>query len=200
MDVMAAIESRRSIRRYKDLPVEKEKVRRVLEAACMAPSASNSQPWDFIVIDDPDMAQRVASLFLSAYRKVYQEVVPLSGDALEQRLGEREAGVFQKVPVYVVVCLNQGRCGFERHPEKAFFWALQGVSAAIQNMLLAAFALGLGTCWMSALAFEEAELKKLLHIPDAVRILGGIPIGYPDESPQARPRLGLSRVAHFNQW
>jgi nitroreductase len=202
MDVMTAILGRRSIRKYKSKPVEEEKIRLVLEAARYAPSAGNTQPWDFIVVTDPQIKTRVGELFQSGHHKLYTEVVdePLVGRELEERMRDRRTGIYEKVPVYIIVCLNRKQRRFSRDPEAEKQFEQQSVAAAIENLILAAYSLGLGTCWMGAPVLKEAGIKQLLAIPEGVRVVAGIPLGYADESPPPRPRYELKEVVHRERW
>lgn len=155
MDVFDAIRNRRSIRKYKKTPVEDEKILKCLEAAQWAPSASNRQPWHFIVVRE------------GKARKALAELHPY--------------GRFMKDSPVVVVVL----CDPERHPK----YYLYDPCIAAQNFLLAAYAQGLGTCWMGVInATFEDDMKKRLGVPERMQILCCISVGYPDENPTSTRR------------
>ncbi|MBM4084275.1 MAG: nitroreductase [Planctomycetes bacterium] len=169
MDVMEAIRTRRSIRAYLDKPVEEEKLKRVLEAARLAPSAKNMQEWKFIVVRDPATRQKL----------------------VEAAKGQKFVG---EAPVVIAACGTKPdyvmSCGQLSHTVD--------VSIAVTHMCLQAVAEGLGTCWLGA--FYEDQAKKILGVPDGVRIVALLPLGYPKESPAARPRKALGEIVCYDRW
>ncbi len=166
MDVMEAIKTRRSIRKYKPTPVEDEKIMECLEAARWAPSANNSQPWGFLVVKNPETRRKLAEI--------------------------HSYGRFMAESQVVVV--------FIADPGRSSNWYHGDVAVAVQNFLLAAHSLGLGTCWMGVLntLFEE-PIKKLLRIPDGLRVLCTVSVGYPDEKP-SRSRRPLEELTHWEKY
>jgi len=170
MKVFDAIKKRRSIRKYKETGVEPEKLNTVLEAARLAPSATNKQPWAFIVVTDPQVKERLRSSYDEEW--------------------------FIEAPVIIVACAV---------PEKAWrrmdgeeYWKVD-ITIALQNLVLTATELGLGTCWIAA--FNEEAAKKALRIPEDVRVVAMTPLGYPDE--EKGPVIGrspLNSIVHYNQW
>ena len=202
METLAAIKKRRSIRQYQPHPVEEEKVMAVLEAARWAPSAVNGQPWDFIVVREPEVRQRLVELILGAHRTVFSQAStePVSGSQLDQRMQDVYSSLPQ-APVYVVVCLHRKRAYVKQeYDQGAFLFDVESVAAAMENLLLAAADQGLGTCWMGAPLFTEADIKGLMGIPDDVTIFGVTPLGYPAEDPGPRPRDPLPAIVHFDRW
>lgn len=169
MDLFEAIYGRRSIRAFKPDPVREEDLKKILETATAAPSAGNRQPWEFIVVKDTEKKSELA----------------------RAALGQ---SFIEEAPVVVVVCANLERSSrvYGRRGEELY--AIQDTAAAIQNMLLAAFALGYGTCWVGA--FDEHEVSKILRIPSGVRPVAIIPIGKPAEKPSRTSRLPLDRIVH----
>jgi len=169
MDVFQAIQGRRSVRSFRPDPVSEEDLRKILEAAIAAPSAGNRQPWEFIVVRDGERKREVAE---AAYGQHFIE----------------------EAPVVVVVCANLVRSAtvYGRRGEELY--AIQDTAAAVQNMLLAAFALGYGTCWVGA--FDEEKVSRVLKIPKGVRPVAIVPIGRPAEKPSKTSRLPLSKVVH----
>lgn len=172
MDVFEAIARRRSIRQFDpDRPVDEAAVRKILEAAIAAPSAGNGQPWRFFVVRDPALKRKLAL------------------EAGHQRF-------IDQAPVAIVVCadLEKAEEGYGERGRKTY--ALQDTAAAIENMLLAATALGLGSCWVGA--FNESVAAELLCLSGQVRPLAIIPLGHP-VAPAARipPRLTVDEVTSF---
>jgi nitroreductase len=102
-----------------------------------------------------------------------------------------------EAPVVVVVCANYPR-SMRVYGERGRLYAEQDATAAVQNMLLAAHALGLGSVWVGA--FVEPEVSKILSLPDHVRPLAILPIGYPAESPRPRRRYPIEELTHHEGW
>ncbi len=170
MKVFEAIRTRRSIRKYKDKPVEEEKLFKVLEAARLAPSATNRQPWRFIVITDP----KVKESLRAAYNKDW----------------------FTSAPVIIVACAVPEEA-WTRHDGEEY-WKVD-VSIAMQNLVLAAWEEGLGTCWIGA--FDEDEVKRALGIPPEIRVVAMTPLGYPaEEKGPVSNRKPLKEIVRYNHW
>jgi nitroreductase len=170
MNVMDAIKTRKSVRSFLDKPVEHEKLSAVLEAARLAPSASNRQEWRFVIVREPEIRKQLAAV--------------AGGQAF---VGE--------APVLIVACAETDghvmRCGQLSYPID--------VAIALDHMSLAAVELGLGTCWIGL--FDEKKVKELLHIPDAIRVVELMPLGYPaDPSAIAKKRLPLDQIAKCERW
>jgi len=169
MDVLTAINGRRSVRAYKAAEVEEEKLKKVLEAARLSPSASNRQDWKFIVVRNMETRKKLAK---AAFGQSF--------------IGE--------APVVIVACGTEPKttmaCGQAAHTVN--------VSIACAFMILEAYELGLGTCWVGA--FNEDEVKKVLKIPEPVRAVAVIPLGYPDESPSQRSRKDLEQIICFEKF
>jgi nitroreductase len=164
-DILSVIFSRRSIRRYQDRPVERELLLKLLQAGMAAPSAANSRPWEFVVVDEP------ACL-----------------DALKGVL------VFGKynAPAAIVVC---GNPGIANNSAGERFW-VQDCTAALENMLIAAAGMGLGSVWIGVYPMPAviAAVKKVLNIPEAVIPLGVVYFGYPDEQKAPGTKFDERRV------
>lgn len=161
-DFLELARTRRSIRRYRPDSVPEELLLRVLEAARWAPSAVNGQPWHFIVLTDPDSRRRLAD------RARWLGIV-----------GWRHVAT---APVVVVIVGDP----------RGSRWYVTDCSLAGANLMLAAHASGLGTCWVGG--FEQAPVRDALGVPPDREIIGIITLGYPDEEPQPPPRLPLERV------
>ncbi len=171
MDTIKAIQTRRSIRHYTDQPVPEPLIELILRAAMAAPSACNQQAWEFVVIDDWETIQEIPRLNSAA--------APL-----------------KTAPLAIVVCGNLGR----ELPLARGFW-VQDCSAAIQNLLLAAHASGLGAVWMGVYPLDHlvTHLETILGLPSGVIPLAVIAIGYPAEQKGLQDRFDRARV-HRNWW
>jgi len=169
MDVFEAIRTRRSIRRYENRTVEKDRLTRVLEAARLAPSASNRQPWSFIVVTEPEMREKLRA----AYNRDW----------------------FVTAPVIIVACVAPGMAWSKEGEE----YSKVDVSIAMEHLILTAWELGLGTCWIAA--FKEQEVKNVLGIPDSVRVIAMTPLGYPAEQKDpVTDRKPLDTIVRYEHW
>ena len=170
MDVMDAIKTRKSVRAYLDRPVEDEKLNAVLEAARLAPSASNRQEWRFVIVREPKTRIKLAA---AAGGQMFVE----------------------EAPVLIVACAETDghvmRCGQLCYPID--------VAIALDHMSLAAVELGLGSCWIGL--FDEKKVKEILHIPDEIRVVELMPLGYPsDPAAINKKRYPLDRIVKYEHW
>lgn len=171
MDVFEAIRGRRSIRRFTGESVDEDDLRKILESATAAPSAGNLQPWEFVVVKDQATKDKLAR---AAYGQSF----------------------VAEAPVVIVVCANVPRTSSHYGSRGANLYCIQDTAAATQNILLAAYALGYGTCWVGA--FNESQAAEAIKAPEGVRPLAIIPIGRPAEMPAPPPRIPLKKIVHRN--
>jgi nitroreductase len=172
MDVFEAILSRRSVRKFKPDDVSYETIMEILEAARWAPSSGNLQNWYFIVVKDPEKKLKLC----------------------KAALGQKFVA---EAPVLIVVCSDPRKVEYIYGERGRRLYSIQNVAAAIENLLLAATAKGLGTCWVGA--FNESEVKSALEIPDYIEVHAIIALGYPDESPKSS-RRALDEIVFFERW
>lgn len=175
-DTFDSIYGRRSVRAYRPAAVEAELVHVLLQAAARAPSAKNSQPWSFVVVQD------AAWLRAASERAKRFELARIGAAApaeLRERLGDPKFDLFFGAPALIVTCATQ--TGFHAEEDCAY---------ALQNLMLAAHALGLGTC-MIGLArawLNEPEVKRELGIPPERNVVTPVILGHPAEHPEVPPR------------
>lgn len=168
MDFFEVLERRRSVRSFEpDRAVSAEDEQRLLEAACRAPSAGNVQPWRFFAVRNVEMKSRLMAAALGQ---------PWVGEA----------------PLLIVACADlaahekaYGRRGVE-------LYSIQDTAAAVENILLAATALGLGSCWVGA--FRGSEVAAALSLPRSLRPLALVPIGYARGEAAKPPKKPLAEV------
>jgi len=199
--LIEAIRSRRSVRGFRRKGVPLELVRKVLQVATCAPSAHNAQPWRFVVVKESSVKRRLAE----AMAKAYDSDLRRDGAPKEMRERLTKASVLRltEAPILIVACLTME--GMDRYPDRRrkvveLVMATQSLSAAVQNLLLAAHAMGLGTCWLCAPLFAPRVVRGVLKIPGAFKPQAFILLGYPDETPKAPERLPLDEIVCFDGW
>jgi nitroreductase len=179
MTVKELIARRRSIRKYLDKPVEREKILECLEAARLAPSADNVQPWRFLVIDDPALRDELA-------RKVFSGIYSVSKFAA-------------KAPVLIVILARldiiTNRIG--KQIQGVHFYLLD-VGIAGEHIVLQAEELGIGSCWVGW--FHSRRARKVLGIPKKYKIVSLLAMGYYEKKPpREKKRKCLEDIAWFNK-
>ena len=190
-----AISSQRAIRQFSDQPVSDEAIETILSAATCAPNGGNRQPWRFIVIRDAEIKRRLGEWYLSAWQDATAKM-----EALTQayRDGADLSQQMATVPALILACIDHGDAGVRPGP------VTQGASIypAVQNLMLAARALGLGTVLTTLHTQYEDEIKTLLHIPASVETAALIPVGYPAEGVRfgGARRRPLSEVVFHDRW
>ncbi len=190
MNTLEAIAARRSIRRFKDEPIPDAALQAILTAGIQAPSAHNRQPWRFIVVQGAKRAEML---------RVMREGIA-NAKARGEDIGSSEwsAAVMEQAPVTVFVYNPSGV-----HPWQARsierVWTdvvdIQSIGAAIQNMLLAAQDLGLGSLWICDVFEAYVELGEWLG--EKGQMIAAASFGYADESPDARPRMPVDEVTRW---
>ncbi len=190
MNTLEAIAARRSIRKFKSDPVEDEKLRAVLSAASQAPSGKNRQPWRFAVVAGGKRADmcRVMRAGIAAAKS--------RGD--DAGSSEWSLKVMEQAPVTVFVFNPDGLAPWLSHSTGQLFddvVDIQSIGAAIQNMLLAAQELGLGSLWMCDVFYAYEELCGWLG--EKGELIAAVALGYPAENPPARPRKPIEDVVRW---
>ncbi|MFW9769102.1 MAG: nitroreductase family protein [Candidatus Thorarchaeota archaeon] len=166
MDTIRTIRERRSIRKYKPDPIGEEKLHTILQAGRWAPSASNKQPWHFIVVQDTAMREKLAEI--------------------------HNYGRFMRESPVVIVVLGDPK----RHPR----YHLADPHQAVQNMLLTAYALGLGTCWAGVRDTDlEPKFRAALDIPEDLRVVCAVALGHADQE-RTSSRIPLEEIVSWEKY
>jgi len=189
MNTLQAIADRRSIRKFDPRPVPHELVERVIAAAHQAPSAKNGQPWRFVALEG-EQHLKLAHLMrdrAAALKAAGEEIGSLAWTAHAMENASATVVVFHRPPPAEVPA--------QFHDDWQFVM-LQSTGAAIQNMLLAALDLGLGSLWICDILYCADEVKEWLGKGDHT-LIACVTLGYPAEAPAARPRLPLDQVVEW---
>jgi nitroreductase len=198
MEVFEAIEKRRSIRKYKDEPIPEDLMNRLLEAARLAPSSSNTQSWKFKVITDLETRKKLKELALG--QKFVEEAPAVIACCVDfNAFGERGkealklvmSGAVRPTMGQIMQAARRGK-GKDTDTERVVVNGVVNVSIATEHIALAATELGLGTCWIRA--FDAVRVQELLALPDGVSILCLMTVGYPAQDPKPRPRAPLEEI------
>ena len=172
-DILEVIQTRRNIKHFLPKFISWENIHRVIDAGRHAPSCGNLQNWKFILVYEPEQKQEVA-------KSTYDQYEIVQAAAL------------------IVVCAEPEKAERYYGQRGKEFYTIQNCAAAIQNMLLEAHSLGLGTRWVGA--FNEEEVKLLLKIPPEVQVQAIIALGYSQEVPEKPPKYPLEALVYFGAW
>lgn len=194
---MESIDRRRSIRKFKDKPVSDADIRSIIEAAVMAPSAKNRQPWKFIVY-----RREAKKQFVDIMRNAVQEEAKSHALMPEWSCGIPDAlntiRVMDEASVLIAVLNTNSKNPFiEIKGESRIEEICDSLSigAAIENLILEATDLGLGTLWIANTCFAYDALVQFIHTKD--QLVGTVAVGYADESPEKRPRKNMDDVFEY---
>jgi coenzyme F420-0:L-glutamate ligase/coenzyme F420-1:gamma-L-glutamate ligase len=198
-DLLEVIYERRSVRKYLPKDVPRELVNQVLAAAGSAPSAHNVQPYRFIVLADAQVKQELAEVMAQDW------AADLTMDGLTVTADKRreKAERFAKAPVLILACIiMDGLQSYpdERRQKSMRDLAVQSLGAALENLLLAAYAAGLGACWYAAPCFCKETVRKKLKIPQAVEPQAFVVLGYAEEKPPVPPKKSLKEYCFVDEW
>lgn len=171
MDVLELIKARRSVRSFTDEAVSDDVLSQLVEAGCWAPSGSNAQAWQFVVLRDRDQMKKVLRF---------------------------SPGLFQVPPAMIFVCVDRDRALAKGGEMGRDVMSLFDVAMAAQNMMLLAHAMGLGSCVLRG--FDQKAVQVLLELPDQITPELLIIVGYPKVVPKAPRRRPLKEVMHFERW
>jgi nitroreductase len=187
MEIMEAIKGRRSIRKYTSKAVADRTLELVLEAARQAPSWHNSQCWRFIVVRDSRLRNKLADTTIEVNK------------GKPNRAGE----AMRIAPIVIVTCAELRKSGYFTAGGKGPVtdkgdWYMYDVALAVQNLMLAAHALGLGT--VNTGAFDAVKVADILGVPEGFVVVSMMPLGYPDEAPNPRSRKELSEIVFYDRF
>jgi len=178
--VLKAIKKRRSVRSYESKPIPKDVINTIIQAGNEAPSSMNSQPWRFVVVEDKETKNKLVRTALPNAKKILEMIKEVNPDKYEmimKRYDELEDPVYYSAPAIVFV-IGSGR------------YADHSCPLACENMMLAAYSLGLGSCWVGfgAMVTNDEEIRNILELKEDEKIFGPILLGYPKSCPEHPPK------------
>lgn len=174
--VLEAIKKRRSVRSYESKPIPKDIINTIIETGNQAPSAMNSQPWRFVVVEDIGLRKKLLAAALPNAKKILEHVKDSDPERyiqITKRYEEMEDPIYYSAPAVVFV-IGSGR------------YADHSCPLACENMMLAAYSLGIGSCWVGfgSMITDDPEVIKALELKDDEKIFGPILLGYPKIFPE----------------
>lgn len=203
-NIWEVIYTQRAIRYWQDRKVPRELLEQVIEAGSKAPSGSNLQPWVFLVVDDDEKRATISTALREVFEASPARQLVEAGENSEdrtQRLMLRGAREFffklEKAPALIVPCLYRLSSPTQ---DPTSLLAGSSIYTAVQNIMLAARALGLGTVMTTAQGMIEGTLRETLRIPEDAYPVAFIPIGYPDANFGPTSRKGLEEILCWNEW
>jgi nitroreductase len=178
--VIEAIRKRRSVRSYEDRPLPRDVLDLIINSANQAPSAMNSQPWRFVVVEDRDLKKKLLGAALPNAKKILENVRETDPERYKQimkRYEEMDDPIYYSAPVVLFVI------GFGRYADHS-------CPLACENIMLAAYSLGIGSCWVGfgSMVTADADVVKALDLKDDEKIYGPIILGYPKIFPDPPPK------------
>lgn len=172
MEFNEVLMNRRSIRKFKDQPVDRDVLLKLVEKASLAPSASNLQAWRFCIVDDPSLVRKV-DMF--------------------------SPGLSGRPPVVIAVCSDYDYAEQKTSGSNyKVYGCIMDASMAAENLMLAAVEEGLGTCAVKS--YNDAAVRRLLKLPEYMHLEILITVGYPDAEPKMPKRKGTDEIVFFNTW
>lgn len=190
-------EERRSIRKYQNRMVERGDIEKLIEAARLAPSAKNRQPWKYIVYTGAEKETLLNAMEQGLNREAAEHhLLPKSAFGLPDAFHTLQ--VMRQAPVVIIVMNTDGQSPYEEIDTDRRFSEIcdsLSIGASIENMLLKATQLGLGTLWIANTCFAYHDMMQVIQSPG--QLIGAVTLGYPDEQPSKRPRKPLEDILEY---
>jgi len=191
MELDEVIFNRMSVRYYEERSVEEEKLEDLIKSAIRAPTASGLENWLFVVYKDENIRKRIHEIMYEAHAEYYR-AYGLSEEKIEKlKTKIFEKGMY-KAPVYVGVFVDKETRFLKgkEYEEIEFLWSVESAAMAIENLMLKAVELGLGTCYIGVTSLEkyQGELREIAGLGENWYLVGLVPVGYPAEKITPRPR------------
>ena len=192
-----SIYNRRSIRKYLDKQVPKELIEQIIDAGRMSPSAKNRQPWQYVVLGGENKSEFLKYMWKGILREENEyAMLPNSKNGLID--AKNTWNIMVQAPILIVVLNNNGKNPFDVVDADDRFVEIcdtLSIGASIENMLLKATEIGIGTLWIANTCYAYKELTEYLKTTQ--QLVGAIALGYPDETPIQRPRKTMEDIVEY---
>ncbi len=173
MDLDKAIKNRRSVRSYKSTPITESDLKQIIEAGRWAPSSGNTQPLELVVTENEKEKKKIAK-------------------------AANNQSFISEAPVVIVACANVPRTQ-KRYGERGKnMYIFQDTAAAIQNMLLKAYSLGYGSCWIGS--FQNEKVENIIDAPEEIKAVAIVTFGIPEETPSTPNKRSSEEITHRNSF
>lgn len=198
MNTFKAITRRHGVLRFKTDPVDREIILRLLQAASAAPSPANTQPWEFIVVDDPTLTGKVRKYLIDTQEEyVFRQLLGTPEPFIEHLINLYKEF---NAPCFIILCRHQRTVLSQSdHATTLRDWDLCSIGAAMANLMAVATELGLGTRWFGNPMMDPNPLHTALGIPEKIEIIAVTPLGYHDETPKERPTQPIQAQTEFQR-
>lgn len=211
MDVFEVMRTQPSTKKFKPDLVSDDDIKKILTAATWAPNGANAQPWEFIVIKDPEMKKKVSEIYGEGWDFLRAHPRRINRIEYDERIGKKTMTSrsqylrdhLEESPVLIVVAMNKIKNNYPKDGILKSFRAEVNYTSTmpcIQNLMLAARALGLGTCLTTALNILEEDAKIALGMPEETQIIALIPLGYPVNDFRDAMRIPAEEFTHHDRW
>jgi nitroreductase len=193
-----AIFTRRSIRKYEITPIPKEIIEEVIKAAQAAPSAKNRQPWKYLVYSG-NAKKEILDIFRQGIaREEKNPMLPFSSFGIPD--AKNTLNIMENAPVVIMVINTNGKSPFSSLNDDERFTEINdsmSIGASIENMLICAEEIGIGSLWIGNTCFAYKELVDYLKINDCGQLIGAVALGYKAQNPSARPRKNIEEIVEY---
>lgn len=210
MDVFEVMRTQRSVKRFRSDPVDRADIEKMITAATWAPNGSNRQAWEFIVVDDAGTKKALADVYRDAWNLLYEQRStrrsfhdPRTAPAKMMSDSKHLCDHLEEAPVLILVCMDTDRNLVSTDGVMRMYWEEGNYTSTlpgVQNLMIAARALGIGTCLTTALNVFGEKAKDILDLPDALRTIALIPVGYPEVDFRPVNRIPAEESTHWNRW
>jgi len=192
MELDKVIQTRRSIRKFAPDPVSDEMIHALLEAARLAPSGSNIQPWRFVVIKSTEMKERLRVVTACRFALKAPVLLVCCADLTAIEASPAQVTELLQAGVFNGVEIDNGFSIPGKNKEQALGYLSLNVGIAITHIILKAVDLGLGTCWIGA--FDPKTTQEILELDPRLHVVALLPVGYPERVPTQRPRFSMEKL------
>lgn len=196
-DFFNVVGSRASVRRFRSDPLPDDAVRNILWAATRAPTAGGRENWLFIVVKSEEVRKEIHKLLIESHIRYAIKISKMSPERIEKWRRAMEEGMYL-APLYIAVYIDLRRLtsgGARDINDAEFIMEVQSAAAAMENAILAAWSLGIGSVWLGVPLLLEEEFNKLLKPPPDHKLMGILALGYPAEEPRTRNRKPVESVS-----
>ncbi|MCS7099956.1 MAG: nitroreductase family protein [Sulfolobales archaeon] len=195
-ELMRVVETRASVRRFRQDPIPDEVLKKILWSAVRAPTAGGRENWFFVVVKSSEMRAKIHRLIIDSHIRYARDIAKMPSERIEKWRKLMEEGMYL-APLYIAVYIDMSRLTSAGEADvfnSEFIMEVQSAAAAMENAILTSWSLGIGSVWLGAPLLLEEEFRMLLDMPREYKLMGILALGYPLETPSPRRRKPLEEV------